>query len=267
MQLLYSALIKELHGYAKNRQYQRAVVGLSGGLDSAVVLCLAVRAFGPQNVTALILPEMGLTSSEDIDHAKALATHFHVQNHYQPINNFLVDYNFVTWNKTETANENVKARSRNNLLRHYADSHNALFIGTANKSDLFLGYGNLEGEFAGDILPLGDLFKSEVAALAKSIGLPRELIEKPSSRNIRPRQTDEEDLSAPWSKIDDILHELLNGADPESLIQKGMDSLSVHKITRLLQQNAGKFDHLNIIRVGELADSIKKARQAEASSL
>lgn len=267
MQLLYSTLIKELHSYAKDRQYQRAVIGLSGGLDSAVVLCTAVRAFGPQNVTALIIPEIGLTENDDIDHAKALATHFNVQNHYQPLNNFLVDYSFVTWNKTETATQNIKARSRNLLIRHYADSHNALFLGTANKSDLFLGYGTLEGEFAGDIHPLGDLFKSEVMVLGREIGLPEELLEKAPSRGLRPKQTDEDDLSAPWSKIDDILRELLAGADPESLIQKGMDSLSVHKITRLLQQNVGKFDHLNIIRVGQLADSMKKARQAEASSL
>ena len=156
MQDIYSTLIKELHKFAKNKQYQRAVIGLSGGLDSTVALCIAVRAFGGKNVTALILPEIGLTSNDDIEHAKALADHFGCQNHYQPINNFLVDYSFVTWDKTESANQNLKARSRSSLLHHYAEAHNALFIGMANKSDLLLGYGTLEGEFAGHLHIFGD---------------------------------------------------------------------------------------------------------------
>ena len=118
MQIIYSTLIRELHQYAKNHQFQRAVIGVSGGLDSAVALCIAVRAFGPKNVTALILPEVGLTSNEDIDHAKLLAEHLGANSHYQPINNFLVDYSFVTWDKTELSNENLKVRVRSTLLHH-----------------------------------------------------------------------------------------------------------------------------------------------------
>lgn len=267
MQDIFSTLIKELHKYAKNKQYQRAVLGLSGGLDSALALFIAIRAFGPKNLTVLILPEIGLTPNDDIEHAKALAEHFDVPYHYQPLNNFLVDYSFVTWDKTETANQNLKSRSRSSLLRHYADAHNALFISAANKSDLLLGYGSLEGEFAGDLHIFGDVYKTDIIDMAKSMDLPKELIEKPYSRHLKPRQKDLDDFSAPWSQIDEILQELVQGADPEVLIEKGMESLLVHKIMRLLQQHKGDFDHLNVIKVDRLKESIKQAQAAEASSL
>jgi NAD+ synthetase len=264
---IYSTLIKELHKYAKNNQYQRAVVGLSGGLDSTVALCIAVRAFSGKNVTALILPEIGLTPNDDIEHAKALADHFGCQSHYQPINNFLVDYSFVTWDKAESANQNLKSRARSSLLRHYAEAHNALFIGMANKSDLLLGHGTLEGEFAGDLHIFGDCYKTDIIEMAKSLELPRDLLEKSHSRHLKPHQTDLEDLGAPWSKIDEILKELTEGADPEALIEKGLDSLVVHRASRFMQQSKGQTGHLKTIPLGRLTESIKKAQIAEASSL
>lgn len=267
MHILISTLIKELHQYAKNHQYQRAVVGVSGGLDSALALYIATRSFGPKNVTALILPEIGLTPGEDIDHAKLLAEHFDTQSFYQPINNFLVDYNFVTWDKSESANERLKARTRSLLLKHYSEAHNALLIGTANKSDLALGFGSRDAEFTGDLLLLGDLYKTEIMELAEAVQLPKELLAKESSRCLKPHQTDETELGATWKVVDDILKEAAKGVDPESMIEKGMDSLMVHKVIRLLQQNGTNLSRLPILQLGKLSASIKKAQAAEASSL
>jgi NAD+ synthetase len=267
MQIIYSTLIRELHQYAKNNQQQRAVIGLSGGLDSAVALCIAVRAFGPQNVTALILPEVGLTSNEDIEHAKILTAHLGAMSHYQPINNFLVDYSFVTWDKTEQSNENLKIRVRSTLLHHYAEATNSLLIGTANKSDLALGYGGIQGEFTAHFHILGDLYKSEVLRLAQFIGLPAQLIDKPASLCLKPHRTDEDTLGSPWIKIDDIIDQMKQGVDPEVLIQKGMNSLTVHKINRMMQQNEEHTKKLPFIQVGQISESILKAQAAEASSL
>lgn len=265
--MLLSTLIQKLHGFAKENRFEKAVIGLSGGLDSAVALCIAVRAFGPKNVTALILPEVGLMPQDDIDHAKILAEHFGCISHYQPINNFLVDFSFIPWKRNDLAHANLKARTRSSLLKHYAESQGAMLIGTANKSDLLLGYGTAEGEFIGDLHVLGDLYKTDVMELAKTVGLPRELLEKAPSRQLRQYQNDEDDLSGPWSKIDDILKQLSGGADPGSLIEKGLDSLAVHKIARMLQDNVGRFNHLPVINVGQISTSISKAREAEASSL
>lgn len=267
MHILISTLIKELHQFAKNNQYQRCVLGLSGGLDSALALTIAVRAFGPKNVTALILPETGLTPTEDIEHAKRLAEHFEVQSYYQPINNFLVDYNFLTWDKSEAANQRLKARTRSLLLKHYAEANNALLIGCANKSDLTLGFGSGDAEFAGELLILGDLYKTNIMELAEASHLPQELLEKESARHLKPHQNDEIELGATWKVIDEILKEAAKGTDPESMIEKGMDSLMVHKIIRLVQQNGEAFNRYPILQLGKLADSIKKAQAAEASSL
>lgn len=267
MKAIHSALIQSLHEYAKKYQFQRAVLGLSGGLDSAVAFCIAVRAFGPQNVTALILPEVGLTPQEDIDHARALATHFGAQVHYQPINNFLVDFNFVTWEKSETSNANVKARVRNTLIYNYANAHNTLVIGTVNKSDLMIGYGVKNAEFGGDFLLLGDLYKTDVMELAKFMGLPDELIGKTPSRQLKPYQSDESDLLGSWQKIDEILRQLDNGTDPETMIEKGIDALTVHKIVRLVQDSEHKRVFAHIPAVGTISKSIKKAREEEARTL
>ncbi len=267
MQVIHAHLVQELHKLAKEHQFERAVVGLSGGLDSAVVFCLALRAFGAKNITALLLPEIGITDPLDLDHARALAEFFAVPSHYQPINNFLVDFNFVSWEKSELGSENLKPRIRASLLRHFADSTNSLLLGTANKSDLLLGFGRPDGEFVGDLHILGDLFKTEVLDLAMFLNLPAELIDKMPTRGLKLNQTDEEDLGAPWHKIDEILSELHLSGDPESLIEKGMDSLLVHKLFRLMQQNEPLAKTLPIIPLGHIPDSILKACEAEAKSL
>lgn len=263
---LTQTLIQLLHQYAKNHQVQRAVIGLSGGLNSAVALYIAVRAFGPKNVTAVVLPEMGLTPHDDIEHARALATHLDCRTYYQPINNFLVDYNFVPWEKSELANENLKGRTRANLLRHFTETQNALLLGASSKSDFLLGLGTMDGEFNADLQVLGDLYKSDIMELAHSIGLPDELIQKAPARHLKPNWTDEDELGSPWSKIDEILRALSEGVDPEVLVQKGMDSLSVHKIVRLLEQNEKGMAQIPLLSIGRLPVAIQKAQEVEASS-
>lgn len=264
---LYALLIQELHQFAKKTQAERIVVGLSGGMNSAVALCIAARAFGPKKVTALILPEMGVTPHEDIDHARALAQHFGCSVHYQPINNFLVDYHFITWENNMDAFELLKTRVRSTLIHHYAESMGAMILGTASKSDLALGLGVKDGEFIGGLHILGDLYKSEVLELGRWIGLPEELFDKPASRHLLPHQTDEDDLSGPWPKIDEILKKLSEGGDPQALIEKGMDSLLVHKIVRLLEQNELTAKSYAIVDVSRVPESIKKAQEAEAQTL
>ncbi|MFA5792816.1 MAG: NAD(+) synthase [Candidatus Gracilibacteria bacterium] len=263
----FATLIQELHRFAKNNQFQRAVIGLSGGLNSSVVLLIAVRVFGPKNVVALLLPETGLTPEDDTAHARALAIHLGAEWHYQPINNFLVDYNFLSWDKTETSNQNLKTRIRANLINNFAEAKNALVLGTACKSDLDLGLGLPEGEFTGSVHPLGDLYKTEVQEIAGLLNLPNELVEKAPSRNLRPNQSDEDDLGAKWGKIDEILYQLDNGLDPENLIAKGMDSLLVHKIARLAEQHKESKRSTQIITIIRIPEAIKKACEAEASSL
>ncbi|KKU78590.1 MAG: NH(3)-dependent NAD(+) synthetase [Candidatus Peregrinibacteria bacterium GW2011_GWA2_47_7] len=267
MHVIYSTLVQELHSFAKAHQFEKAVLGLSGGLDSAVALCIAIRAFGAKNVTALILPEMGTTPGDDIDHAKILAEFFGCEVEYQPINNFLVDFHFVPWDQNEEAAQNLRARMRATVLHHYSEVHNAMIIGTANKSDLQLGFGQLDGAFTGHLHILGDLYKSDVIDLARALNLPPELVDGPYSRNLKFHQTDEEDLGASWNKIDDILQQLEDKVEPDALIEKGMDALLVHKLIRLVHENEALPKSVSTIHVGRISESIKNAQKAEAESL
>lgn len=266
MHVIYSTLIQELHGFAKAQHFERAVVGLSGGLDSAVVLCIAIRAFGAKNVTALVMPEMGITPYEDIERAKMLAEFFDCEVLYQPINNFLVDFHFVPWTQTESAIENLKPRTRATLLEYFAETSNSMILGTANKSDLQLGLGQKDAAFIGSLHVLGDLYKSDVIDLARTINLPQELIDSHYSRNLKFNQTDEEDLSGPWSKIDDILRQLEDKVDPDTMIEKGMDALLVHKLVRLVHENESSIKGFPVIRIGRITESFKKAQEAESLS-
>lgn len=267
MHAILSTLIQELHGFAKSSGAARAVIGFSGGLDSTVALILSIRAFGPKNVTALIMPEMGVSSYEETEHAKLIAEHFECTVNYEPINNFLVDYQFVAWQRDKAACELLKARLRTMLLKDYATCHNALVIGTANKSDFSLGLGSSDGEFFGTIHVLGDLYKTDVIELGRTMGLPPELTDSDFSRGLWPNQTDEDDLSGTWDKIDNILKQLEAKVDPESMIEKGMDAVLVHKITRLIEQNKASLKGYPIIHISRTSNSIKKAQKAEAESI
>lgn len=267
MHVIYSTLIQELHSFAKSKQYEKAVIGLSGGLDSAVALCVAVRAFGAKNVSTLSLPEVGLTPQEDIERAKLLSEFFGCETFYQPINNFLVDFHFVPWPQTEEASLNVKARMRATLIEQFADATGAMILGTANKSDLCLGFGQKNGAFIGDLHLLGDLYKTDLMDLARTIGLPEELISNPSARQLKYKVTDEMELGGPWNKIDDILRQLEDKVDPDTMIEKGMDALLVHKLVRLLHENQDLARGIPVVHIGRITDSIKKAQKAEAESL
>lgn len=267
MHAICSTLIQGLHKFAKEHQLKHAVLGLSGGLDSTLAFYIAVRAFGAANVTALILPEIGITPQKDIDHAKAIVDHFGANSHYQPINNFLVDFNFVPWEHNETSFQNLKAKMRALLLQNFAENQNALLIGTANKSDLLLGFGQLNGEFAGGLHIFGDLFKSDLIQLADFVGLPSELTQKVPSRGLHLRHTDADELGAPWGRIDDTLRQLETGTDPDTLIAKGMEPHLVHKVSRLMQEHAGKYTHLPVMPAGKVRELLRSAQAAEAGSM
>lgn len=266
MKSTYSKIVQGLHAYAKNHQAQQAVLGLSGGLDSAVVLCLALRAFGAKNVIALHLPERGLTPEDDSHTAKVLTEHLGVKLHSLSTNNFMVDFNFLPWQSGEEANQHLKARIRALLLQHHAESTHSLLLGCANKSDLALGLGDPHGEFIGDIHPIGDLLKSDVLQLAEYIGLPDEIIQKDPSRCLHPKMTDQSELNASWAELDTVLRPLLLGADPETLIQKGLKPVLVHRIVRLMDQAKGSWEHLKTLPVSPESERIQNAQAAEASS-
>jgi NAD+ synthase len=219
LQDIYISLVSGLREFFGKAGFKRAVLGLSGGIDSALTLKIAVDALGAENITGLIMPELGLTSRENIEHALGLAEAFGVHSFKIPINRYLQEYNTLPWvdkldeiQSTELeagvriAEGNTKSRVRANILYHFANSCQALVLGTSNMSETRLGYGTKHGDLAADVEVIGALYKTQIRALAMHLGLPEVIIQKKPSAELYKDQTDEKDLGADYSELDTILH-------------------------------------------------------------
>lgn len=233
-------LIKGIRDYIKTTGMRHAVVGLSGGIDSSLTFKLTVDALGSQNVAAIVMPELGVTNEANIEHAKQLAGFFNVKTYYQPINTIAVDYSIAPWKPNKLAKMNTKARIRANLLYSYANTHKALVMGTSNKSEAYLGYGTKYGDLAVDLQPLGNLFKTEVYALAEYLNLPREIIEKAPTAELEAGQTDEQELGAPYAILDGILRMVEENKRKASIVKAGYPEALVEKILRRIKANEHK---------------------------
>lgn len=240
MEQTYKTLIRGIQEYFKQAGIDHAVIGVSGGVDSAVSLKLVVDALGPENVSALNLPEKGVSSEENAMHAKVLCEHLGTKFYSISINKYLTDFLALPWRPNDLAQINTKARIRMCVLYNFANTRNALVIGTSNKSEIYLGYGTKYGDLAADIEVIGDLFKEEVYELAAYLGLPEEFITKAPSAELYSGQTDEEELGISYREIDAILKQLEKGLSKDEIISKGLNPNVVHKVFRLIEINRHK---------------------------
>ncbi|MBU0577541.1 NAD+ synthase [Patescibacteria group bacterium] len=213
-------IISNLKSFFQKADKKKAILGLSGGVDSALVAKIAVMTLGKESVTALILPNEGLSSLQNIEDAENWAKELGIKYAIIPINDFLNLYNNLPWESSDFAKMNIQARVRANILYDYANSHGALVLGTGNKTEAMLGYFTKYGDGACDVRPIGNLFKTDVWRLAKEAGLPENIIQKTPSAELAPGQTDEGELGIKYTEIDEILKKFEQGKKPESENEK-----------------------------------------------
>ncbi len=240
----YVALVQGVREYFGLHGFQHAVVGVSGGIDSALTLKIAVDALKPKNVTAIHMPELGLTDRTNTEHVKMLADFLQVKFEKVPINRFLEPFEYLPWQHVDLAKANAKARVRMMMLYDYANSFNALVLGTSNKSELLLGYGTKYGDLAADLEVIGELYKTEVYKIAAEIGLPQEFIDKAPTAELFKGQTDAQELGAGYDLLDQILIALEKDYSTESF-----DQLLVRKVKEMVKKNKHKNEMPPVIRL------------------
>ncbi|HKK28502.1 MAG TPA: NAD+ synthase [Gemmatimonadota bacterium] len=217
------------------RGFERVVVGLSGGVDSSLTATLCARALGPEAVKAYLMPS-DVTSAESIEDAELVAETLGIETRTIPITDAVQAYLGEHEPDAEDQRRgNVMARQRMIVLFDQAARHDGLPVGTGNKSERLLGYFTWHADDSPPINPLGDLFKTQVWALARAVDVPESIVEKPATAELVVGQTDEEDLGVSYPEADLILHHLLRGSSPERLVSCGFDERKVRTVHRRLE--------------------------------
>jgi NAD+ synthase len=217
------------------------VLGVSGGIDSAVVLRLAARAVGNEKVHGLIMPERD-SRKADTEDAEGLCKSDGVD--YQVIDISDIVDSFVRAVPEKVGRKalaNVKARTRMVLLYDHAAKHGRLVLGTSNKSELLIGYFTKHGDGGADLEPIGDLYKTQVRQLASVLKLPMNIMEKTPTAGLWKGQTDEEEIGMSYDKLDSILATLELALDPRTASERtGVPVADIEKIARMVRLSAHK---------------------------
>jgi NAD+ synthetase len=242
-------LILGLRDYIRKCGFTDVVIGLSGGIDSAVTAALAVDALGSKHVTGIAMPSR-FSSPGSLDDARALAKNLGVAFHVVPIDAIYQPYE-ASFNelfgdkKFDTTNENVQARIRGNLLMAWSNRTGALVVSTGNKSELAVGYCTLYGDMAGGLALLGDVYKTTIYRIAEWINrkeeiIPRSSITKPPSAELRPNQTDQDTLP-PYEVLDGILRLYIEEwKEVDDIAAAGYDRALVERILLIVDTNEFK---------------------------
>jgi NAD+ synthase len=192
----------------KSRKKNGIVIGLSGGIDSSVCVILACRALTSHSIIGLSMPEKHVTPQEDLQNVRSLAKELKIR--YREIDiergkKFLLRKPV----KDKLAGGNFSARIRMSLLYYHAATNNLLVLGTADKSELMIGYFTKFGDAGADIFPIGELYKSQVRLLGKELQLPEQILQRPSSPGFWKGQLAEKEIGVPYGEIDRILESYL----------------------------------------------------------
>jgi NAD+ synthase len=220
--------------------YSRAVIGLSGGIDSALSFALAVEALGAENVLAVRMPYKS-SSPDSLEHAQMLADQFKVRTETIEITDMVEPLIARDPQISKQRRGNIMARSRMIILYDQSEVFKGLIIGTSNKTEILLGYTTLWGDMASALNPIGDLYKTQVRQLSRALGIPAVIVDKAPSADLWAGQTDEGELGFTYEEVDKLLLLLIDQRfSPQECVEEGYAENFVNSVITRIRRNQFK---------------------------
>ena len=220
--------------------FSRVVIGLSGGLDSALSCALAVEALGPENVLVVRMPYRS-SSSDSLEHAQLMIDQFKVQHETVEITDMVEPLFEKNPGITKLRMGNIMARTRMIVLYDKSEESKGLVLGTSNKTEILLGYSTLWGDMASALNPIGDLYKTQTRQLARALDIPEPIINKAPSADLWDGQTDENELGFTYEEVDRLLYLLVDQRYiPSECVEEGFDEKFVNAVISRVRRNQFK---------------------------
>lgn len=260
---IHNALVLGIKDYFVKSGFSKATLGLSGGIDSAVVAVLAARSIGPENVRVLLMPSR-FSSQHSVDDARTLAINLGIKFDIVAINEAVEAFEhglapIFEGLSEDITEENIQARARGIYIMAISNKYGHIVLNTTNKSECAVGYGTLYGDMNGGLAVLGDVYKKDVYGLANFINkddeiIPKNSITKPPSAELRPGQKDSDSLPE-YDILDEILYHYIElNQSPTDIAQLGFDISLVNKVVRMVNMNEYKrFQAAPILRISSKA--------------
>jgi len=247
--LIHDALVLGIQDYFGKLGFSKSILGLSGGIDSALVAALAAEALGPENVRCVLMPSM-FSTGHSVTDAEALVKNYGMPHDIIPIKSIYDSFmgaleTQFAGTEFNIAEENIQSRCRGVLLMALSNKFGNILLNTSNKSEMAVGYGTLYGDMAGGLSVIGDVYKTEVVQLCQYINrngerIPENIITKPPSAELRPNQMDSDSLPD-YDILDQVLYQYIEmRRDPADIIEMGFDEKLVKRVLRLVNINEFK---------------------------
>lgn len=237
---VHNELVEFLRENFKKAGFSKAVLGLSGGIDSALVAYLLRDALGKENVLAIMMPYKS-SNPDSLNHAKLVIEDLKINSKTIEITDMIDAYFKNEKEATSLRMGNKMARERMSILFDYSSKENALVVGTSNKTEIYLGYSTQFGDAACALNPIGDLYKTNIWDLSRYLKIPNELIEKKPSADLWEGQTDEQEMGLTYKEADQVLYRMLEeNKTVEEVLGEGFNKDLVDNIVRRMNRSEYK---------------------------
>ena len=237
---VHNELVKFLRENFKKAGFSKAVLGLSGGIDSALVAYLLRDALGKENVLAIMMPYKS-SNPDSLNHAKLVVEDLKINAKTIEITDMIDAYFKNEKDASSLRMGNKMARERMSILFDYSSKENALVVGTSNKTEIYLGYSTQFGDSACALNPIGDLYKTNIWDLSRYLKIPNELIEKKPSADLWEGQTDEQEMGLTYKEADQVLYRMLEeNKTVEEILAEGFNKDLVDNIVRRINRSEYK---------------------------